>query len=446
MSDMVHLPRGSGGPARREASLSHVGRSVRRCRPRAEAYRAVGRRSVRRKATLRRSGTRRSCSRVPRDTISAAGSASPSGVAFAPGIATPPGMPPTFHGVRASRVGYRRTRRRRERGSLPRMRAMVFRGELESGTPGVLALEERADPVPGAGEILIRVAVCGVCRTDLDLVDGRLAPAHLPVVPGHQIVGRIAALGPGVADSRVGERVGVAWIHSACGVCRWCTSGCENLCPDFVSTGCGHDGGYADLLTVPAGFVHPLPDDLDDLRAAPLLCAGAVGWRALRLTALTDGEPLGLTGFGASAHLVLQLARRRHPRSPIYVFARHPEERRFALELGATWAGPSAERAPRACAAIIDTTPAWTPVVDALGQLAPGDQCHSQDARRSGGAPPSRLRVAPVDGAGDQVRGQRDAAGRPRDVDRGDRPGTSAHGERAPTGARERCARGATPG
>ncbi|HKH90400.1 MAG TPA: alcohol dehydrogenase catalytic domain-containing protein, partial [Gemmatimonadaceae bacterium] len=249
---------------------------------------------------------------------------------------------------------------------------MVFRGELESGTPGVLALEERADPVPGAGEILIRVAVCGVCRTDLDLVDGRLAPAHLPVVPGHQVVGRIAALGPGVTDSRVGERVGVAWIHSACGVCRWCTSGCENLCPDFVSTGCGHDGGYADLLTVPAGFVHPLPDDLDDLRAAPLLCAGAVGWRALRLTALTDGEPLGLTGFGASAHLVLQLARRRHPRSPIYVFARHPEERRFALELGATWAGPSAERAPRACAAIIDTTPAWTPVVDALGQLAPG--------------------------------------------------------------------------
>ena len=273
------------------------------------------------------------------------------------------------------------------------MRAMVFRGELESGTPGVLALEERADPVPGAGEILIRVAVCGVCRTDLDLVDGRLAPAHLPVVPGHQVVGRIAALGPGVADSRVGERVGVAWIHSACGVCRWCTSGCENLCPDFVSTGCRHDGGYADLLTVPAGFVHPLPDDLDDLRAAPLLCAGAVGWRALRLTALTDGEPLGLTGFGASAHLVLQLARQRYPRSPIYVFARHPAERQFALELGATWAGPGTERAPRVCAAIIDTTPAWTPVVDALGQLAPGGRLVINAIRKMRGDQEALLRL-----------------------------------------------------
>jgi propanol-preferring alcohol dehydrogenase len=252
------------------------------------------------------------------------------------------------------------------------MRAMVFRGQVASGTPGVLTLEERPDPVAGSSEILVRVLVCGVCRTDLDLVDGRLAPDRLPVVPGHQVVGRVAALGAGVTEARVGERVGVAWIHSACGSCPWCVSGCENLCPDFVSTGCGHDGGYAELLTVPAPFAHPLPDDLDDLRAAPLLCAGAVGWRALRLTGLTDGEPLGLTGFGASAHLVLQLARRRYPRSAIYVFARNPAERRFALELGATWVGASTERPPLPCAAIIDTTPAWTPVVDALGQLAPG--------------------------------------------------------------------------
>lgn len=252
------------------------------------------------------------------------------------------------------------------------MRAMVFRGQAASGTPGVLTFEERPEPEPGAGEILVRVLVCGVCRTDLDLVDGRLAPARPPVVPGHQVVGRVAALGAGVTEARVGERVGVAWIHAACGSCRWCMSGSENLCPDFVSTGCGHDGGYAELLTVPAPFAHRLPDNLDDLRAAPLLCAGAVGWRALRLTGLTDGEPLGLTGFGASAHLVLQLARRRYPRSAIYVFARNPAERRFALELGATWAGPSAEPPPQCCAAIIDTTPAWTPVVDALGRLAPG--------------------------------------------------------------------------
>ena len=252
------------------------------------------------------------------------------------------------------------------------MRAMVFRGGTAPGSPGVLALEERPDPVSGTGEILVRVAVCGVCRTDLDLVDGRLAPARLPIVPGHQVVGRVSAVGPGVTGVRIGERVGIAWIHSACGSCRWCTSGFENLCPDFVSTGCGHDGGYAEMLTVPAPFANPLPDDLDDLRAAPLLCAGAVGWRALRLTELTDGEPLGLAGFGASAHLVLQLARHRYPRSAVYVFARNPAERRFALELGAAWAGASTERAPHLCSAIIDTTPVWSPVVEALAQLAPG--------------------------------------------------------------------------
>lgn len=252
------------------------------------------------------------------------------------------------------------------------MRVMVFHGEDVAGAPGVLVLEQRDTPVPSAGELLIRVAVCGVCRTDLDLVDGRLAPPRLPIVPGHQVVGRVEALGPQVMGVEAGQRVGVAWIYSACGSCRWCVSGRENLCPDFASTGCDHDGGYAELIVAPAGFVHAIPDALDDRRAAPLLCAGAIGWRALRLCGLTDGEPLGLTGFGASAHLVLQLARHRYPSSPVYVFARQPNERRFALELGARWAGTSAARAPQPCAAIIDTTPAWTPVVDALGQLAPG--------------------------------------------------------------------------
>lgn len=238
--------------------------------------------------------------------------------------------------------------------------------------PGTLEPADLPPLEPRAGELLVRVAVCGVCRTDLDVVDGRLAPASLPVVPGHQVVGRVAELGAGVADVRLGERVGVAWIHSACGECRWCREGRENLCPRFVSTGCSHDGGYAELITVPAAFAHSIPDVLDDLSAAPLLCAGAIGWRALRAADIGDGEALGLTGFGASAHLVLQLARRRLPGSPIYVFARQPDERRFALELGATWAGASDERAPQPCAAIIDTTPAWTPVVDALAQLAPG--------------------------------------------------------------------------
>jgi len=248
---------------------------------------------------------------------------------------------------------------------------MVFRGTPD-GEAGILIPEDIPAPTPAAGELLVRVRVCGVCRTDLDIVDGRVVTARLPVVPGHQAVGSVAALGPGVTDARIGQRVGVAWINSACGECRWCRSGLENLCPDFVSTGCGHDGGFAELLTVPARFAHPLPETLDDLHVAPLLCAGAIGWRALRAARLTDGEPLGLTGFGASAHLVLQLAQHRYPKSPVYVFARQPAERKFALELGAAWAGASADRPPSPLAAIIDTTPAWTPVVDALGHLAPG--------------------------------------------------------------------------
>jgi propanol-preferring alcohol dehydrogenase len=250
------------------------------------------------------------------------------------------------------------------------MRAMVSHGG--AANLGRLVLEERPDPVPAAGEVLIRVSVCGVCRTDLDVVDGRLEPSHFPIIPGHQVVGRIAECGGGVTGVQVGQRVGVAWIASACGVCRWCLAGDENLCPDFVSMGCGRDGGYAELLTVPAAFVHPIDDALTDLDTAPLLCAGAIGWRALRLCEIQDGDALGLTGFGASAHLVLQLVRKRYPQSPVYVFARQPDERRFALELGATWVGASLERPPQPLTAIIDTTPAWTPVVDALDHLSPG--------------------------------------------------------------------------
>lgn len=251
------------------------------------------------------------------------------------------------------------------------MRAMVFRGAVAGGA-GNLKLEEVAIPTPAEGELLVRVSVCAVCRTDLELLDGRLQPPRLPVIPGHQVVGSVVAAGQGVDEARLGQRVGVAWINWACGVCRWCRAGLENLCPRFRSTGCDADGGYAEYLTVPAAFALAIPDQLTDLSAAPLLCAGAIGWRSLRLTNLTDGDPLGLTGFGASAHLVLQVARHRYPHSPIYVFARQPTERQFALDLGASWAGASSERPPSPPMAIIDTTPAWTPVVDALGQLAPG--------------------------------------------------------------------------
>lgn len=240
--------------------------------------------------------------------------------------------------------------------------------------PLPLAAADVAAPIPAAGELLVRVSVCGVCRTDLDLAEGRLAAPAYPVIPGHQVVGRVAGVGSGAgaAGVREGDRVGVAWIHSACGHCRWCTAGAENLCPQFQATGCDANGGYAEYLVVPAAFAHPIPDGLSDAHAAPLLCAGAVGWRSLRLTNLVDGEPLGFTGFGASAHLVLQAARHRFPNSPLFVFARSAGERDFARQLGATWAGDTTDMPPEPLAAIIDTTPAWKPVVETLGRLAPG--------------------------------------------------------------------------
>lgn len=256
------------------------------------------------------------------------------------------------------------------------MRAMILRAP-SPWAPGLPAWAplEAADvpaPVPAAGELRVRVRRCGVCRTDLDLAEGRLAAPSYPVVPGHQVVGTVDALGAGAAGFREGDRVGVAWIYSACGACRWCREGRENLCPRFRATGCDAAGGYAEWLTVRAAFAHALPADIPDAEAAPLLCAGAIGWRSLRLARLVDGEPLGLTGFGASAHLVLQLARHRYPRSPVFVFARSDAERAFARALGAAWAGDTTDEPPEPPSAVIDTTPAWKPVVEALARLAPG--------------------------------------------------------------------------
>jgi propanol-preferring alcohol dehydrogenase len=228
------------------------------------------------------------------------------------------------------------------------------------------------DPAPAAGEILIRVSACGVCHTELDEIEGRMPPPKLPIILGHQVVGRVEALGEGAGAFQIGDRVGVAWIYSACEHCAFCRRGEENLCGQFRATGRDANGGYAELMTVPQGFAHAIPDSLADSEAAPLLCAGAIGFRSLRLTGLKDGQPLGLTGFGASAHLVLKLVRHRFPKTPVFVFARSAAERAFALELGATWAGQTAERAPQRLNAIIDTTPAWTPVVEALANLERG--------------------------------------------------------------------------
>jgi propanol-preferring alcohol dehydrogenase len=238
--------------------------------------------------------------------------------------------------------------------------------------PAPLRIADLPDPVPAAGELLIEVHTCGVCHTELDEIEGRTPPPRLPVVLGHQVVGRVAALGAGTSGFRVGDRAGVAWIYSACGTCDFCRSGEENLCPQFRATGRDAHGGYAELMTVPEAFAHLIPEVFSDAAAAPLLCAGAIGYRSLRLTGLRDGQNLGLTGFGASAHLVLKMVRHRYPHSRVFVFARAEAERAFARELGAAWAGETTDQAPERLHSIIDTTPAWTPIVAALANLEPG--------------------------------------------------------------------------
>ena len=247
------------------------------------------------------------------------------------------------------------------------MKAMVLRtfSSLDQ-EERPLRLEELPVPEPRAHEVLLRVAACGVCHTELDEIEGRLRPPRLPVVPGHEVVGRVEQVGSDVTQLSVGERVGVGWIHSSSGARD------ENLSPEFTATGKDVNGGYAEYMTVPAGCAYPLPEAFGDVEAAPLLCAGAIGYRALKLTGLADGDALGLSGFGGSAHLVLQLSRRLFPRSEVYVFARDERARSFALSLGAAWAGDTSERAPVPLAAIIDTTPAWKPLVKALPNLAPG--------------------------------------------------------------------------
>ncbi len=260
--------------------------------------------------------------------------------------------------------------------------------------PEPLRLVERPVPEPGAGEVLLRLRACGVCHTELDEIEGRTAPPRLPVVPGHQAVGEVAGFGPGAGRRQApGQRVGVAWIFSASGECAGCTRGEENLCPEFRGTGRDADGGYAEYMAVPESFAHPIPEVFSDAQAAPLLCAGSVGYRSLRLAGLEDGMTLGLTGFGASGHLVLLLARHLYPASPVFVFARSGGERELARELGAAWAGDTTDRPPQAADRIIDTTPVWRPVVAALGVLAPGGRLVINAIRKEGADQDELLRL-----------------------------------------------------
>jgi propanol-preferring alcohol dehydrogenase len=247
------------------------------------------------------------------------------------------------------------------------MRAMLLTRicRLEE-TAQPLSLADVPRPVPAAGEILIRVSACGICHTELDEIEGRTAPPELPVIPGHEVVGIVAEVGANCSLHETGDRVGVGWIHSSDG------SDHENLTAAFRATGRDVNGGYAEYMTVPECYAYAVPDQFSDIEAAPLLCAGGVGYRALRLTRLKDGETLGLTGFGGSGHLVLQLSKHLYPASPVFVFARSERERQFALELGADWVGDSTAPPPEPPHAIIDTTPVWATVIAALECLRPG--------------------------------------------------------------------------
>ena len=247
------------------------------------------------------------------------------------------------------------------------MRAMILERTMTLTQDAVPLRSTRLPkPEPGAEEIRIRVSACGVCHTELDEIEGRTAPSVLPIVPGHEVVGYVDRAGAAATRYQRGERVGVGWIHHSSGEPD------ENLSPGFAATGRDAMGGYAEFMTVHENYAYPIPEVFSDAEAAPLLCAGAVGYRALKLTGIRDGQLLGLTGFGGSAHLVLQVVKHVFPRSRVFVFARSAEQQQFARKLGADWAGGPEDKPPQPLDAVIDTTPAWRPVLEALGNLKPG--------------------------------------------------------------------------
>jgi alcohol dehydrogenase, propanol-preferring len=253
------------------------------------------------------------------------------------------------------------------------MKAMVLKSVVNlNHNSQPLDLVNVPKPEPSDTEVLLKVSACGVCHTELDEIEGRTTPPYFPVVPGHQVIGSIESVGSQVKNLKAGDRVGVAWIFSACGKCEFCLSGQENLCRDFKATGRDVNGGYAEYMTVSENFAYPIPSVFTNAQAAPLLCAGAVGYRSLVLSGLKDGQYLGLTGFGASAHLVLQMVKHKFPQTRIYVFARSENERSFAREIGAHWTGGSEDSVPELMDCIIDTTPVWKTDIDALKKLKPG--------------------------------------------------------------------------
>jgi len=237
-----------------------------------------------------------------------------------------------------------------------------------------LELVDFPDPVPGMGQIRVKVSTCGICHTELDEIEGRVPPSRFPMILGHEIVGRVDSLGKGATRFKLGDRVGIAWINWACGECPFCLKGEENLCNKAKWTGKDVDGGYAQYTVVPEDFAYPIPERFTDMQAAPLLCAGVVGYRALRLTGMEDGKVLGLYGFGASAHIIIQAAKYKYPNSRVFVFTRpgQKEHQDLARKLGADWVGATGDTPPEKLDCAIDFTPVGVPVREALKNLEKG--------------------------------------------------------------------------
>jgi propanol-preferring alcohol dehydrogenase len=253
------------------------------------------------------------------------------------------------------------------------MRAMILTGVYDLGIQTApLQAAEVNIPQPADDEVLIKVKTCGICHTEIDEIEGRTPPPFYPVIPGHQVVGEIVDGALNDKGLSAGKRVGVAWIFHACGKCIWCLSGQENLCPDFIATGRDVNGGYAEYMVAKKKYIFSIPDLLSNEEAAPMLCAGAIGYRSLRLSGIVDGMVLGLSGFGASAHLVMKMIKYMYPHTKVIVFARNHEERQFALELGASWAGDFTDIPLLSPHSVIDTTPVWMPVIESLKHLMPG--------------------------------------------------------------------------
>ena len=253
------------------------------------------------------------------------------------------------------------------------MKAMLL-DKISSIEEKPLKLVDLPDPVPGKGQILVKVSACGVCHTELDEIEGRVAPSRFPMILGHEIVGRVESTGSGASKFKEGDRVGIAWINWACGKCSFCLRGEENLCDKAKWTGKDADGGYAQYTVISEDFAYSIPERFADVKAAPLLCAGVIGYRALRLSRVEDESVLGLYGFGASAHIVIQVAKYKYPDGKVFVFTRpnQKEHQELARKLGADWVGATGDTPPEKLNCAIDFTPVGEPVRQALRNLQKG--------------------------------------------------------------------------